>query len=514
MKRKITLQDKIFTFLFHLIGALSVIVFLTLIVSNVINVRDEFHAESEIIFKVLEPDVVPILEFDYDHAAQTLLDPFKGLGTISYVGIFKENGDLLVESHGPQGPDFFTYQKILVANGQKVGTIILTLDPYTKVSGILKKSLTMFGIFFLILLLALHLSRRAAAVVTNDLKKISEMMATTANSGSFDKRIEDMSDIQEIYDLTQSFNSLLNDLLSRDVALQDLNKNLEKKVKVKTAQLEDAQRKLINEAHLAGMAEIASGTVHNIGNVLTSIQTRVSLLRENVQLSTELDRLEKLNNLILTIEADHEQWNNIKTMYQLIHEQLFKKFQNFEVTCGEAIEYCRICIEIIHFQQSLTIQKANFSHVTIRSVLDSFKSIKDNYIREHLINIQVSGNLEGEILVFESRLLSVLINLLYNANEAMVDNKILEKKIYIDVVDEEKFVRIDFRNAGPLIPKSISDKFFRSGFTTKQGGHGFGLHSSANYIQEMGGSITFDNHAKSPCFVIRLKRPETSSKVS
>ena len=97
---------------------------------------------------------------------------------------------------------------------------------------------------------------------------------------------------------------------------------------------------------------------------------------------------------------------------------------------------------------------------------------------------------------------------------AMVDNKILEKKIYIDVVDEEKFVRIDFRNAGPLIPKSISDKFFRSGFTTKQGGHGYGLHSSANYIQEMGGSITFDDHAKSPCFVIRLKRPETSSKVS
>ena len=67
-------------------------------------------------------------------------------------------------------------------------------------------------------------------------------------------------------------------------------------------------------------------------------------------------------------------------------------------------------------------------------------------------------------------------------------------------------VRFEVRDNGPGISKENLKKLFQHGFTTRKEGHGFGLHSCANFAQEMNGSLAAfsEGEGKGASFILQL----------
>ena len=84
----------------------------------------------------------------------------------------------------------------------------------------------------------------------------------------------------------------------------------------------------------------------------------------------------------------------------------------------------------------------------------------------------------------------ILTNLISNAKYALAvrppEQRFME--VMLDQPDPER-LRLRVRDNGMGIAPDMLTRIFQHGFTTRQEGHGFGLHSSALAAQEMGGSL-------------------------
>jgi len=93
-----------------------------------------------------------------------------------------------------------------------------------------------------------------------------------------------------------------------------------------------------------------------------------------------------------------------------------------------------------------------------------------------------------------TKMLHVIMNIMKNARDAMLDTPVENRLLTIKMEHDGHMGTIHFIDRGYGIAKDQLTTIFAHGFTTKTGGHGFGLHTSANDITSMGGRI----HAESP----------------
>ena len=83
-----------------------------------------------------------------------------------------------------------------------------------------------------------------------------------------------------------------------------------------------------------------------------------------------------------------------------------------------------------------------------------------------------------------------MVNLLHNAKDAVLESSKQDKMITIKTsLDNKNKIIIEISDNGIGVLAKNKDKIFNYGFTTKKSGHGFGLHTSAVTINEMGGAI-------------------------
>ena len=77
----------------------------------------------------------------------------------------------------------------------------------------------------------------------------------------------------------------------------DFSKHMEKRIKERTEKLEETQTKLIDTAHKAGMAEVATTILHNMKNILNSMSISCEEIIETLKKS-KLTGLLKANTLL------------------------------------------------------------------------------------------------------------------------------------------------------------------------------------------------------------------------
>ena len=306
----------------------------------------------------------------------------------------------------------------------------------------------------------------------------------------------------------ESFSTVMRDISERKAAEEALRKS---------------QQKLLETSRLAGMAEVATGVLHNVGNVLNSVNVSGNLLSDTLR-NSKSDKLTKVAELI------EEQGENIGTF--ITSDSRGKSLPGLVVRIAAALqkeqrqllsEVDVITSHIGHIKQIVSTQQ-NFARVggvleplDISTLVEDALTIGANSLERHRIELVKEFQPVPTILADKHKVLQILVNLIRNAKQAIEETDSDEKRIIVRIERSGALdVEISVIDTGRGIEANNLVQIFSHGFTTKKTGHGFGLHSGALAAKEMGGSLRVesDGIGKGATFTLSLPVARRSKSIA
>lgn len=269
-----------------------------------------------------------------------------------------------------------------------------------------------------------------------------------------------------------------------------------KKVEQEVASLHE---KLLVTARQAGMADISTSILHNVGNILNSVSVSLELLRESIE-NSKVSKFKDVCGLLENNMADIANYISQDPKGKLVPQYLIALSENVGVeykTCNEEIENLRIYIEhikeIVASQNELSGTAGMTESISIVSVVDTALKMAGT-TDDTSKNIKFNKNYQfnKKVDIDKTKVMQILVNLFQNAKESVTANdndaaKMVSINIE-DAGDEKDFKIVVEDNGSGILPENIT-KIFSFGFSTKETGHGFGLHASALAAKEMGGKL-------------------------
>ena len=329
-------------------------------------------------------------------------------------------------------------------------------------------------------------SKRQATEITRPIEALARAARAIAK-GDYSSPISiDTND--EITILADNFNTMRK-------TVGEYTDTLEKKVAERTQELEEAQKELVDKAHKAGMADIAAGTLHNVGNILNSVKTSVQAILDVVH-ESPLKDLSNANRLLKENIDSLEDFilrnpkgNKLMKYYIGLEEPFMNAHTKIETNAERLMEKTNAIADVIAAQQNYAGMGGLTDNVNLALIVEDALIMQEASAQRHEIAISRDYRPTPDIPVQKTKLIHILVNLLRNAKDAMNDLSGHEKTLIVSLFEKEKAVYITIQDTGCGIDKENIKKIFTHGFTTKKDGHGFGLHSSANYMKEMGGDM-------------------------
>jgi signal transduction histidine kinase len=274
---------------------------------------------------------------------------------------------------------------------------------------------------------------------------------------------------------------------------------------------------------MAGMAEIATGVLHNVGNVLNSLNVSVSMISDQVRASrvSGLTRsIELVDNFpgglpaFLGTEKGKVLPSYLTSVSKRLSEEQTKVLDEL-ASVNRHVDHIKT---IVAMQQSYARPSGVKENVAIASLIDDALHMGESSFAKHGIEIVKDYSATLTIATDRHKLLQIMINLISNARHALKDYRAAMgdelvglQQLIVRVRSTATTVTIVIADTGVGIPAENLEKIFRHGFTTKQGGHGFGLHASANAARELGGTLNVasDGPGLGASFTLELPRCST-----
>jgi PAS domain S-box-containing protein len=258
-----------------------------------------------------------------------------------------------------------------------------------------------------------------------------------------------------------------------------------------------SQQKLLQASRIAGMAEVATGVLHNIGNVLNSVNVSAGLVVEKLRRS-KAPKLAKAAALLTDHNSDLGEYltndvNGQKLPDYLTKLGVFFVTENAELLnevdqLNRNIEHIK---EVVAMQQSYAKVSGVFENLPAHQLVEDAIAMNIGAFERHGVEVDRQFSPVPLIRVDRHKVLQILINLIRNAKYALDDVERLDKKLVISVsAPNDRYVHIVVSDNGIGISAENLTRIFAHGFTTRKGGHGFGLHSGAIAAHSMGGAIT------------------------
>ncbi|WP_170151115.1 sensor histidine kinase [Caminibacter pacificus] len=254
--------------------------------------------------------------------------------------------------------------------------------------------------------------------------------------------------------------------------LKELNKTLESRVKEEVEKSREKDRQLIMQSRLALMGELLSMIAHQwrqplnvIGGVVADMEMDMMLNENNPQKTKRnLETIKKM----------------IKHLSSTIDD--FRKFYRKDNEKRE-VDFDEILQEVLNIASS---------------------SLKNK-------NIKIKNHLKckQKIKTYPNELKQVLLNLIKNAEDILIERKVDNPKIVIEIFENDDKCIIEVKDNGGGVDEKYKDKIFEPYFTTKneKNGTGLGLYMSKNIVeQRLGGEILQYNDEEGAVFRIVLSK--------
>jgi signal transduction histidine kinase len=262
------------------------------------------------------------------------------------------------------------------------------------------------------------------------------------------------------------------------------------------AQVEKTHHELLDASRQAGMAEVATSVLHNVGNVLNSVNVSANLLSAQLKNSkiTNLARAAKLLREHETDLADFisrdEKGRQLPNYLERLTEHLLGE------QSSASAELASLVRNVEHIKEIVAMQQSNARVGGVTEVVHPARLVEDvlrlhvNGLAHHSVElVRDFASDVPPITVDKHKVIQVLVNLIHNAKYACDQSSRPDKRLTVRVANGDGHVRFSIIDNGVGIPPENLTRIFSHGFTTRKDGHGFGLHSSALAAKEMGGAL-------------------------
>jgi len=261
--------------------------------------------------------------------------------------------------------------------------------------------------------------------------------------------------------------------------------------------LRDTQARLVEASREAGRSDVATAVLHNVGNVLNSVNVSAVMVNDLV---TGL-RTAKLSQ-IATMISDHSddlaaffrddaRGQKLPTYFAQLHAALERD------KAAAATELQSLIRNVDHIK---IIVKSQQSHVKPGGAIETFdaRELLDDALKfsaasgdDHAIEIIRRFDAVPPVSLDRHKVLQIVMNLLTNARDAVLTKPAGERQIIVSTrAADNASLEIAVEDNGCGVDPQHLDRIFHLGFTTKAAGNGLGLHYSACAARELHGNLT------------------------
>lgn len=361
--------------------------------------------------------------------------------------------------------------------------------------------------------IALAVGSSLQKLITQPVQRLSIAASRIGEQHDYSVRVEKLGD-DELGLLTDTFNRMLERLQSVDAELRRANAALTQEIDERRR----LQSQLLEASRLAGMAEVATGVLHNVGNVLTSVNVSAGLMREQLE-GSRVTMLSRTADLIRANQANlghfftqDERGQRVPSFLANIAAEITSEHARLSdelVGLSRNIDHIK---EIVALQQNYAKPCAVFEKLNPCELFDHAVAIHRTSLERH--EIEIARSYPARPIIFDTdrhKVLQILTNMVSNAIHATKVNPAGGRLIHLSFrLEPEGNLALEVRDNGAGISAENLAQIFRQGFTTRSDGHGFGLHSGALIAQSLGGKLSADSAGAGLGATFTLRLPTRS----
>lgn len=266
----------------------------------------------------------------------------------------------------------------------------------------------------------------------------------------------------------------------------------------------------------AGMAEIATSVLHNIGNVLNSANVSIGLMKE-ISERPVYERLVKIGGLLNAHKDNLKDYiyNDEKGkvipgyLTELLNslEGSHQELKNETIALMESIVHIK---DIVLSQNAISGASGVMEKISLEELVMCAVQMTNHEKETQRIEFKNDFQKIPSVYSDKSKVLQICVNLIQNAKDAVLQKTEEGQRcveLMLSVEKEKIFFKVKDNGVG-ITPEDAKN-IFSFGFTTKKNGHGFGLHSSILSAQELGGNLRFESSGVNQGSIFVLSLPLT-----
>ncbi len=279
-------------------------------------------------------------------------------------------------------------------------------------------------------------------------------------------------------------------------------------------ELERVHEQMRTSARQAGMAEIATSILHNVGNVLTSIHVSATMVQDGLERSKTAELCE-VAELLLSQGARLGKFMTHDERGKIVPAYLQALGQQLTAENAASLEHMATLRKSLDHVDSAVAMQQKFARVaSLRETVSVVDLVEDSLrlsasaFSRHGIELRREFDPMPPITVDKHKVLQILVNLIHNAMNACNESDTKHKTLTLRIEGVDSLIRISVMDNGMGIAPENMGRLFTHGFTTRPKGHGFGLHSGAIAARELGGSLRAESlgEGEGATFILELPR--------
>ncbi len=253
--------------------------------------------------------------------------------------------------------------------------------------------------------------------------------------------------------------------------------------------LSETQQKLADASHAAGMSQVADTVIHNVGNVLTNVNSLIETATDRVK-KLRIQSLDKLAKRLQSPEADEELQAATPAYLQTLAATLRQDKHELAELLSTLSDNVSHIHDVIRDQRRYAVSTVNKTHCSINEILTEAIACCRARLDQDRIVVSLPTGDDVEFESDRSLLLQIVINIIGNARHALSECRGDASSLNISIERSPQRVRVLFRDNGCGMSEDTLKRVFEAHFTTRDSGSGLGLHFCAIAMNRLGGSIT------------------------